>query len=186
MLSAGCKSTFTTSHAPAPYSNPSAGRERVAEVAARRTVTSPGPWPLVHLVSGVVNGLLRGGSQKNIHTSPGPWPLIIRISHDLIRLYIRRSYILPPRSCALSPRAVAAESVFVAAAPPSLRSWRVAARRRRRGADACGAVAAVAPRRRSLSTRARSLCVYLRSTQWPCPVASGLTRQRQWPLVHQL
>ena len=40
-------------------------------VAAKRTFTIPGPWPLVRLVSGVVNELL-GWRPKNVHR---PWPL---------------------------------------------------------------------------------------------------------------
>ena len=43
-------------------------------VAAKRTFTIPGPWPLVHLVSGVVNELLWVAAKRTF-TVPGPWPL---------------------------------------------------------------------------------------------------------------
>ena len=47
-------------------------------VAAKRTFTSPGPWPLVHLVSRVVNELLWVAAKRTF-TSPGPWPLNVRV-----------------------------------------------------------------------------------------------------------
>ena len=42
-------------------------------VAAKRTFTSPGPWPLVRLVSGVVNELLWVAAKRTF-ISPGPCP----------------------------------------------------------------------------------------------------------------
>ena len=54
-------------------------------VAAKRTFTIPGPWPLVRLVSGVVNELLRGGGQKNVHR---PWPLAPLFAQLTVRVSI--------------------------------------------------------------------------------------------------
>mgnify|MGYP004270722419 FL=1 len=47
-------------------------------VAAKRTFTSPGPWPLVRLVSGVVNELL-GWRPKERSPSLAPGPLVFTV-----------------------------------------------------------------------------------------------------------
>ena len=47
-------------------------------VAAKRTFTSPGPWPLVRLVSGVVNELL-GWQPKERSPSLAPGPLVFTL-----------------------------------------------------------------------------------------------------------
>ena len=47
-------------------------------MAAKRTFTSPGPWPLVRLVSGVVNELL-GWRPKERSPSLAPGPLVFTV-----------------------------------------------------------------------------------------------------------
>ena len=68
----------------------------------KRTFTIPGPWPLVRLVSGVVNELLWGGGQKNVHR---PWPLA--------PLFLQLAFLLAPWSMD------AFAYLFIIAAKPS-------------------------------------------------------------------
>ena len=56
--------------------------ERVAGLAAKRTFTIPGPWPLVYALSVRGRERVAGVVAKRTFTVPGPWPLCL---HSLSR-----------------------------------------------------------------------------------------------------